>query len=103
MACYTRLISCAIAPLSSELCVCVFQVGHVTKTGDIAGPRVLEHIVDAVLYMEVGTLIHFLVFLLINIVGSSLIIFYFSRACSPAEVACAILYCGHIVLCAFVV
>ncbi|KAJ4718067.1 DNA repair RadA [Melia azedarach] len=30
----------------------VLLVGHVTKTGDIAGPRVLEHIVDAVLYME---------------------------------------------------
>lgn len=34
-----------------------FQVGHVTKTGDIAGPRVLEHIVDAVLYMEVGIML----------------------------------------------
>ena len=30
----------------------IFLVGHVTKTGDIAGPRVLEHIVDTVLYME---------------------------------------------------
>ena len=30
----------------------VFLVGHVTKSGDIAGPRVLEHIVDVVLYME---------------------------------------------------
>ncbi|XP_013622752.1 PREDICTED: DNA repair protein RadA homolog [Brassica oleracea var. oleracea] len=30
----------------------VFLVGHVTKAGDIAGPRVLEHIVDVVLYME---------------------------------------------------
>ncbi|KAL7605175.1 hypothetical protein Lser_V15G18006 [Lactuca serriola] len=30
----------------------VFLIGHVTKSGDIAGPRVLEHIVDAVLYME---------------------------------------------------
>ncbi|KAG9151000.1 hypothetical protein Leryth_003124 [Lithospermum erythrorhizon] len=29
-----------------------FLIGHVTKTGDIAGPRVLEHIVDVVLYME---------------------------------------------------
>lgn len=33
-----------------------------TKSGDIAGPRVLEHIVDAVLYMEVGTLIQFFFF-----------------------------------------
>ena len=30
----------------------VFLVGHVTKEGGIAGPRVLEHIVDAVLYFE---------------------------------------------------
>lgn len=30
----------------------VFLVGHVTKEGAIAGPRVLEHMVDTVLYME---------------------------------------------------
>ncbi|MGB0384905.1 MAG: DNA repair protein RadA [Ardenticatenaceae bacterium] len=30
----------------------VFLVGHVTKEGSIAGPRVLEHIVDTVLYLE---------------------------------------------------
>ncbi|CAM0912799.1 unnamed protein product [Alopecurus aequalis] len=30
----------------------VFLIGHVTKSGDIAGPRILEHIVDVVLYME---------------------------------------------------
>jgi DNA repair protein RadA/Sms len=30
----------------------VFLVGHVTKDGSIAGPRVLEHIVDTVLYLE---------------------------------------------------
>ena len=30
----------------------MFLVGHVTKSGDIAGPRVLEHIVDCVLYLE---------------------------------------------------
>jgi DNA repair protein RadA/Sms len=29
-----------------------FLVGHVTKEGDIAGPRLLEHIVDVVLYLE---------------------------------------------------
>jgi DNA repair protein RadA/Sms len=32
----------------------VFLVGHVTKDGAIAGPRVLEHMVDAVLYFEGG-------------------------------------------------
>ena len=30
----------------------IFVVGHVTKEGSIAGPKVLEHIVDVVLYME---------------------------------------------------
>jgi predicted ATP-dependent serine protease len=30
----------------------VFLVGHVTKQGDIAGPKTLEHIVDTVLYLE---------------------------------------------------
>jgi DNA repair protein RadA/Sms len=30
----------------------IFLVGHVTKAGSIAGPRVLEHIVDTVLYLE---------------------------------------------------
>ena len=30
----------------------VFLIGHVTKDGSIAGPKALEHIVDAVLYFE---------------------------------------------------
>lgn len=30
----------------------VFLVGHVTKSGEVAGPRVLEHIVDAVIFIE---------------------------------------------------
>ncbi len=32
--------------------IAVFTVGHVTKEGALAGPRVLEHIVDTVLYFE---------------------------------------------------
>ncbi|MBI2321281.1 MAG: DNA repair protein RadA, partial [Chloroflexi bacterium] len=32
--------------------VAAFLIGHVTKEGAIAGPRVLEHMVDAVLYLE---------------------------------------------------
>ena len=32
--------------------ISVFLIGHVTKEGVIAGPRVLEHIVDTVLYLE---------------------------------------------------
>jgi DNA repair protein RadA/Sms len=30
----------------------VFLIGHVTKDGAIAGPKVLEHMVDAVLYFQ---------------------------------------------------
>ena len=32
--------------------IATFLIGHVTKSGEIAGPRVLEHLVDAVLYFE---------------------------------------------------
>ncbi len=32
--------------------IAIFLIGHVTKEGNIAGPRVLEHIVDTVLYLE---------------------------------------------------
>jgi DNA repair protein RadA/Sms len=45
--CASRLQS-----LAKSTGVSVFLVGHVTKDGTIAGPRVLEHIVDTVLYLE---------------------------------------------------
>lgn len=38
--------------LSKDTGVTVFLVGHVTKDGAIAGPKVLEHMVDCVLYFE---------------------------------------------------
>ena len=38
--------------LSKSLPVSIFIVGHVTKEGVVAGPRVLEHMVDTVLYFE---------------------------------------------------
>jgi DNA repair protein RadA/Sms len=38
--------------LAKKKGVVVFLIGHVTKEGVIAGPRVLEHIVDTVLYLE---------------------------------------------------
>ena len=38
--------------LTKSAGISVFLVGHVTKEGSIAGPRVLEHMVDAVLYFE---------------------------------------------------
>jgi DNA repair protein RadA/Sms len=38
--------------VAKEQGLSIFLVGHVTKAGAIAGPRVLEHIVDTVLYLE---------------------------------------------------
>ena len=38
--------------LAKGLCISIFIVGHVTKEGTVAGPRVLEHMVDTVLYFE---------------------------------------------------
>lgn len=38
--------------LAKGLAISVFIVGHVTKEGVVAGPRVLEHMVDTVLYFE---------------------------------------------------
>jgi DNA repair protein RadA/Sms len=46
-ACTSRLMRVA-----KDLGVTTLLVGHVTKDGAIAGPRVLEHMVDAVLYFE---------------------------------------------------
>lgn len=38
--------------LAKRLGISIFIVGHVTKEGTVAGPRVLEHMVDTVLYFE---------------------------------------------------
>lgn len=38
--------------LAKKTGTAVFLVGHVTKSGELAGPKVLEHLVDAVLYFE---------------------------------------------------
>jgi DNA repair protein RadA/Sms len=42
----------AFMQLAKERGCSVFLVGHVTKAGALAGPRVLEHLVDTVLYFE---------------------------------------------------
>jgi DNA repair protein RadA/Sms len=47
-----RDCSVALTRLAKELGVAVVLVGHVTKEGNLAGPRVLEHIVDTVLTFE---------------------------------------------------
>ncbi len=47
-----RECSSGLTQLAKTTGTSVFIVGHVTKEGTIAGPRVLEHIVDTVLYFE---------------------------------------------------
>ncbi|MBO0705863.1 MAG: DNA repair protein RadA [Candidatus Dormibacteraeota bacterium] len=47
-----REATACLLRLAKESGVPVFLVGHVTKEGAIAGPRVLEHMVDTVLYLE---------------------------------------------------
>ncbi len=50
----TQVRECAaqLQRLAKSSGIAVFLVGHVTKDGAIAGPRVMEHIVDTVLYLE---------------------------------------------------
>ena len=47
-----RECSSQLRELAKSSGISVFIIGHVTKEGAIAGPRVLEHIVDTVLYLE---------------------------------------------------
>jgi len=50
----TQVRECAarLVYWAKECGIPVFLVGHVTKEGTVAGPRVLEHLVDTVLYLE---------------------------------------------------
>jgi len=47
-----RTITFELMRLAKESRIPVFIIGHITKEGSIAGPRVLEHMVDTVLYFE---------------------------------------------------
>jgi DNA repair protein RadA/Sms len=47
-----RELTMAFMHLAKKLGISTFLIGHVTKSGEIAGPRVLEHIVDIVLEFE---------------------------------------------------
>ncbi len=47
-----REATSTLLQLAKGLNVSIFIVGHVTKEGTVAGPRVLEHMVDTVLYFE---------------------------------------------------
>ena len=52
--CVTQVRECSnlLMRTAKTLSIPVIMVGHVNKDGNIAGPKVLEHIVDAVLYFE---------------------------------------------------
>jgi len=47
-----REVAAALIRVAKERNIAVVLVGHVTKDGQIAGPRLLEHIVDVVLYVD---------------------------------------------------
>ncbi|MEA1919617.1 MAG: DNA repair protein RadA [Campylobacterota bacterium] len=47
-----RQITFELMRLAKEKRIAIFLIGHITKEGSIAGPRVLEHMVDTVLYFE---------------------------------------------------
>jgi DNA repair protein RadA/Sms len=50
-----RECAAQLTRLAKQSGICVILVGHVTKEGALAGPRVLEHMVDTVLYFEGDT------------------------------------------------
>ncbi len=47
-----RDVAATLMRIAKEESIATFLVGHVTKEGSIAGPKILEHIVDTVLYFE---------------------------------------------------
>lgn len=47
-----REITARVMKICKEQAITTIIIGHVTKDGNIAGPRVLEHMVDVVLYLE---------------------------------------------------
>ncbi|SFV53626.1 DNA repair protein RadA [hydrothermal vent metagenome] len=47
-----RTITFELMRIAKQLDIPIFIIGHITKDGSIAGPRVLEHMVDTVLYFE---------------------------------------------------
>ncbi len=47
-----RESTASLMRLAKENGIMIFIVGHVTKEGQVAGPRILEHMVDTVLYFE---------------------------------------------------
>ncbi|KAA0206820.1 DNA repair protein RadA, partial [Candidatus Uhrbacteria bacterium] len=50
----SQISECAdkIISLAKGFSIPAFIIGHITKSGEIAGPKILEHMVDTVLYFE---------------------------------------------------
>lgn len=67
-----REVTAGLMKLAKSRGMATFIVGHVTKAGSIAGPKVLEHIVDTVLYFEGdGSTLHRIVRSVKNRFGST--------------------------------
>ena len=47
-----REVTARLMQVAKQYGIAIFIVGHVTKEGNVAGPRTLEHMVDSVLYFE---------------------------------------------------
>ncbi|MBI3535675.1 MAG: DNA repair protein RadA, partial [Deltaproteobacteria bacterium] len=47
-----REVTARLMTLAKSAGICIWMVGHVTKDGAIAGPKMVEHMVDTVLYFE---------------------------------------------------
>ncbi len=47
-----REVTARLMQIAKQYGIAIFIVGHVTKEGNVAGPRTLEHMVDSVLYFE---------------------------------------------------
>lgn len=47
-----KAVSAKLADFAKKNNICLILIGHITKGGEIAGPKTLEHLVDCVLYFE---------------------------------------------------
>ncbi|MGI6439478.1 MAG: DNA repair protein RadA [Sphaerochaetaceae bacterium] len=50
-----RMCTMELTDLAKQLGIALFLIGHITKEGNIAGPKAIEHMVDTVLYFEQAT------------------------------------------------
>lgn len=54
-----RQVTSQLVDFAKKNNIAIILVGHITKEGDIAGPKTMEHLVDCVLYLEGDKLSHF--------------------------------------------